>query len=203
MAIMRRTILIALRTAAVTLVLTGLVYPLVVTGIAQVLFSRRANGSLLMDDRGVVVGSDLIGQGFRRAGYFQPRPSAAGEGYDATASGGLNLGPTSNKLRSRVMEEQRRLERENRDAAGPVPEELVTASGSGLDPHLSPAGAMWQVPRVAKTRGIAPERVADVVRRNIQGRDLGLLGEPRVNVLALNLTLDRQFGLVLPARPRP
>ena len=195
-----KTVLIALRVTGVTIVLTGLIYPLVMTGLSKALFRDKANGSVATDDKGQVVGSELIGQSFERAGYFQPRPSAAGDkGYDATSSGGSNLGPTSKKLRDRVTESVARLRRENPDAPSAIPAELVTASASGLDPHLSPAGAMWQVPRVAKARGVAQDRVRALVEANLESRDLGFLGEPRVNVLALNLALDRQFGAA--ARP--
>jgi K+-transporting ATPase ATPase C chain len=200
---MGRDLLIALRTAAVTLLLTGLVYPLVITGIAQLFFPWHANGSLVRDDRGVVVGSALIAQGFANPAYFQPRPSAAGAGYDATASGGSNFGPTSSQLRARVLGELHRLALQNPGAAEPVPAELVTASGSGLDPHLSPKAALWQVPRIAHARHVAPERVTDMVRRHSEGRDLGVLGEPRVNVLTLNLALDRQLGAPLVSHPAP
>lgn len=186
---------ISLRATAVTLVLTGLLYPLLMTGLCQVLFPGRANGSLVRDDRGRVVGSALIGQRFRQPGYVQPRPSAAGaDGHDAAASGGSNLGPTSQKLRERAQKEAARLQAENPDARGPIPAELLMASGSGLDPHLSPAGARWQAPRVAKARGVSVERVRAAIDAQIEGRQLGVLGEPRVNVLRLNLALDRLFG---------
>ena len=185
----------AARVTAVTLLLTGLAYPLLVTGLAQLLFPSRANGSLVEDQRGRVVGSELVAQGFTTPGYLWPRPSAAGErGWDPTASGGSNLGPTSAKLRARVLAEAERLHRENPVAPGPVPAELVTASGSGLDPHLSPAAARWQAPRIAAARRLALERVLAVIDDVTEERDLGFLGEPRVNVLLANLALDRRFG---------
>jgi K+-transporting ATPase ATPase C chain len=189
----------SIRVAVVTLVLTGLLYPLAVTGVAWLLFPHRAGGSLVVDGSGRAVGSELLAQAFRSPAYFQPRPSAAGEkGYDPMASGGSNLGPTSEKLRKRATSESDRLRAENPAAPGPVPAELVTTSASGLDPHLSPAGALWQVERVAVARGVTASRVRALVDDAVEGRDLGLLGEPRVNVLLLNLSLDRQFG-----RPAP
>ncbi|AKQ69921.1 Potassium-transporting ATPase C chain [Myxococcus hansupus] len=188
------TLLTGLRTCLVTLVLTGLLYPLAVTGLAQLLFPTEANGSLVKDERGRVVGSALIGQGFTRAGYFASRPSAAGSGYDGAASSGSNLGPTSQKLKDRVTATVARLRWENPDAPGAVPAELVTTSASGLDPHLSPDAVRWQVPRVARARGVAPARVTAVVDALVEGRTFGVLGEPRVNVLLLNLALDRRFG---------
>jgi potassium-transporting ATPase KdpC subunit len=183
----------ALGMTLATLVLTGLLYPLALPGIAQVVFPRQANGSLILRD-GVVVGSELIGQAFSKAEYIHPRPSAAGSGYDAASSGGSNLGPTSKKLRDRVTAEVARLTAENPDAPGAVPIELVTTSASGLDPHLSPEAALWQTPRVAATRGLALADVENVIRRHIEGRTLGLWGEPRVNVLLVNLALDEAFS---------
>jgi len=196
---------IALRATLFTLALTGLAYPLLVTGLAQLFFSAKANGSLVSDEHGQVVGSALIGQGFSSAAYFQPRPSAAGDkGWDATASGGSNLGPTSQKLHDRVADSVKQLQKDNPGATGEVPIDLVYTSGSGLDPEIAPEAALWQVPRVARTRGIAASRVEQVVHEAIEGRDLGFLGEPRVNVLRLNLALDRQFGKpALPPTPTP
>ncbi|MGZ3481211.1 MAG: potassium-transporting ATPase subunit KdpC [Myxococcaceae bacterium] len=192
---MRKELLVALRVTAVTLILTGLVYPLVTTGLAQVLFPHRAAGSFLTNEAGRVVGSELIGQGFSAPGYFHPRPSAAGkDGWDPTGSTGSNLGPTSKKLRDSAVDALQKLQAENPGAPGPVPVELVTASGSGLDPHLSPGAALWQVPRVARARRVAEDRVRALVESQIERRDLLVLGEPRVNVLVLNLALDRQFG---------
>ncbi|HEY3449246.1 MAG TPA: potassium-transporting ATPase subunit KdpC [Myxococcales bacterium] len=190
-----KTLLVALRVAALTLLATGLAYPLALTGLAQVLFPAAANGSAAKDGTGAVVGSELVAQRFERPWYFQPRPSAAGQdGWDAAASSGSNLGPTSKKLQARAAALLAQLLRENPDAPRPVPAELVTASASGLDPHLSPEAALWQVARVAQARDVAPERVRALVEDLRQGRDWGVFGEPRVNVLLLNLALDRQFG---------
>jgi K+-transporting ATPase ATPase C chain len=192
---MLQSFIIACRATVFTLLLTGVAYPLLVTGLAQLLFPDKANGSLVKDERGQVVGSEFIGQKFSHPAYFQSRPSAAGEkAYDGLASGGSNYGVTSQKLRDRVISDLESLKKDNPGALGPIPAELLTASGSGLDPHLSPAGARWQISRVAKARKVAPERIEAVVQGYIQGRDLGFLGEPRVNVLLLNLALDRQFG---------
>jgi K+-transporting ATPase ATPase C chain len=185
----------ALRMTAITLLVTGVIYPVAITGMAQLLFPGRASGSWVTDERGRIVGSELIAQAFVGSGYFQPRPSAAGDkGFDATSSSGSNLGPTSKKLKERIAQELNRLRAENPDAPSEVPAELVTASASGLDPHLSPEAVLWQVPRVARARGISAERIKTVVLSHLEGRDLRFLGEPRLNVLSLNLALDRQFG---------
>jgi potassium-transporting ATPase KdpC subunit len=197
---MRSEAITALRVTIVTLILTGFVYPFAMTGLAQALFHNRANGSLLRDEAGTVVGSELIGQAFAKPAYLQGRPSAAGNnGYDATSSSGSNFGPTSKKLRDRVAGDVERLHKENPEAPLPVPTDLVTTSASGLDPDLSPQAALWQVPRIARARQISPDRVESVIERAIQARDLGVFGEPRVNVLAANLALDQQFGK--PASP--
>lgn len=193
------TLLIGLRAVIVFTLVTGVVYPLLTTGLAQAFFSKKADGSLV-EVNGKTVGSSLIGQKFTSAAYFQGRPSAAGsDGYDATASGGSNLGVTSQKLRDRVSADLERLRKENPDASGPVPAELVLASGSGLDPHVSPGSALWQVQRVAQARRVEPARIQQLVESLIEAREFGLLGEARVNVLDLNLALDRKFGLAASA----
>jgi len=198
----RDVVVPAVGATLVTLVLTGLLYPVAMTGIAQVLFPAKAEGSLVKDAAGNVVGSGLLAQAFARPAYFQPRPSAAGDkGWDPTSSGGSNLGPTSKKLQETVAARLADLVKDNPEAEGPPPVELVTASGSGLDPHLSPAGALWQAPRVARARGVSLDRVLALVHENTEGRDLGVLGEPRVNVLLLNLAIDRRFGA--PGAPTP
>lgn len=172
--------------------LLGVVYPLAMTGISQVLFPHRSNGSLITQGE-KVIGSELIGQNFTKPEYFQPRPSAAGnDGYDATASGGSNFGPTNQKLVDRVKASIEKFRKENPDYHGPIPADLVTTSASGLDPHLSPDSAMAQVPRVAKARGVSVEQVNQLVGQLTEGPDLGVLGEPRVNVLRLNIALDQQ-----------
>ena len=174
-------------------ILFGIAYPLVVTGISQVAFPRQANGSLIVSD-GKVIGSELIGQNFTRAEYFQPRPSAAGnDGYDATSSSASNLGPTNQKLIDRVKASVEKFRKENPDYTGPIPADLVTASASGLDPHLSPDSTKAQAVRVAKARSVSEDQIAQLIAEFTEPPSLGLLGEPRVNVLKLNLALDQRF----------
>ena len=187
---MWRHAMIAVKLTLVTVLLLGVLYPLTVTGLAQVLFPRQANGSLLRE-HGQVIGSALLGQSFTRPEYFHPRPSAAGAGYDATASGGSNLGPTSRALLTRVRGELGRLTRENPGLpADRVPVDMVTASASGLDPDISLANAAAQVAHVARARGWQEEEVRRVLNANTTSRQFGLLGEPRVNVLRVNRALD-------------
>lgn len=190
-------ILASVRATVLLLLLCCVAYPAVVTGIGQLAFPDAANGSLLRAADGTVIGSERIGQGFSSPSYLQGRLSAAGAGYDASTSGGSNLGPTSKKLAERRATDEARLRAENPDAAGPVPEVLLTASGSGLDPDLPPDAARWQLPRIAKARGVDVSRVQAVLDELVVGRDLGVFGEGHVNVLEFNLALDRR----LPAHP--
>lgn len=184
---MRRNLLVAVRFTLITTVIFGLAYPLVVTLLSQWVFPNQANGSLVVKD-GKVIGSKLIGQAFTSDQYFHPRPSAAGNGYDPTSSGGSNLAPTNQALVTRVQQDVAKLQKENPGAEIPI--DLVTTSGSGLDPDISPAAADFQISRVAKARGINADDLRRIVARHTQPRQLGLLGEPRVNVLELNLDLD-------------
>lgn len=191
---MLRQLVPAFRVTLLYTVLTGLIYPGFVTGLSQVMFPRQANGSLITVN-GEPAGSELIGQNFTRPEYFHPRPSAAGsDGYDASASSGSNLGPTSQKLNDRVKASVFEFRKENPDYQGPIPADLVTASGSGLDPHISPASAEAQSTRIAKARGIGLDQVRLLISNHTEGRVLGILGEPRINVLQINMALDRNFS---------
>ena len=182
---------ITIRATIVLTILTGLAYPLLVTGLAQVLFHRQANGSLI-EANGKVIGSEIIGQRFTKSEYFHGRPSAAGnDGYDGANSGGSNLGPTNQKLVDRVQADIKKFRGENPKFTGPIPADLLTSSGSGLDPHISPASAEAQVARVASARGVPLDRISGLVLKHTEGRQWGVFGEPRVNVLLLNLELDQ------------
>jgi potassium-transporting ATPase KdpC subunit len=185
-----KQLMIAIKATILLTVVTGLLYPLAVTGLAQILFPHQANGSLKVVN-GKTVGSELIGQSFTKPEYFHGRPSAAGNGYDGLSSGGSNYGPTNQKLADRVRDDVKKFREENPSYTGPVPADLLTASGSGLDPHISPASADVQVARVAAARGVSAETVRQLVAAHAEGRQYGLFGEPRVNVLELNLALDR------------
>jgi potassium-transporting ATPase KdpC subunit len=184
---MKKNLITAVLMTLVTTVLLGLIFPLVITGLAQVIFPRQANGELI-NHNGAMVGSSLIGQQFSSAGYFHSRPSNAGTGYDAGNSSGSNLGPTNQSLITRVQGDADRLQAENTNA--PIPIDLLTTSGSGLDPHISPEAAEFQVPRIARERGLTEETVRNIVRQHTEQRQFGFLGEARVNVLELNLALD-------------
>jgi K+-transporting ATPase ATPase C chain len=187
-----RNLVVAVLMTIVTTVLLGLAYPLVVTAIAQAVFPDQANGQLVVRN-GRVVGSRLLAQRFSSPAYFHPRPSAAGAGYDAANSAGSQLGPTNRKLIETVKQNVEAARHEN--PGRPIPIDLVTASASGLDPHISPASAEFQVPRVAKARGMPEDRLRNLVREHTEGRQWGFLGEPRINVLELNLALDRREAL--------
>jgi potassium-transporting ATPase KdpC subunit len=187
---MKKNLITAVLMTIATTVLLGIIYPLVVTAIAQVLFPRQANGQLIQRD-GKTVGSAIIGQSFSGPAYFHSRPSAAGNGYDAANTNGSQLGPTNQKLIDRVKGDVSAAQAD--DPGLPVPIDLVTASASGIDPHITPAAAEFQLPRIAKERGTTADRLRPLVARHTEGRQLGFLGEPRVSVLELNLELDQQF----------
>jgi len=190
-----KQLIIAVRVTLVFAILTGVAYPLVVTGLSRVIFPHQSAGSLIQRD-GKTVGSELIGQKFTRPEYFQGRPSAAGnDGYDGLASGGSNLGPTNQALIDRVKGDEKKFRDGNPTATGPLPADLLTASGSGLDPDISPASAELQIPRVAAARGMSVDALRELVASHTEGRQFGILGEPRVNVLKLNLALDQAAPL--------
>jgi K+-transporting ATPase ATPase C chain len=204
---MKKNLITAVLMTIATTILLGIVYPLVVTGIAQVLFPKQANGQLIQKgDK--TVGSRIIGQGFSGAGYFHSRPSAAGNGYDAANSGGSNLGPTNQKLIDRVKGDVATAQTDNNgsssssSASASVPIDLVTTSASGFDPHITPAAAEYQLTRVAKERGATVDQLRALLAKHTEGRQLGILGEARVNVLELNLELDEQFPTNKQARAR-
>lgn len=189
-----KNLITAILMTIVTTILLGLVYPLVVTGLAQVIFPEQSNGSLIRSSDGTLLGSSLIGQPFSSPGYFRSRPSAAGPaGYDAGASSGSNLGPTNQKLIDRVKTDVEKFKAENPGQSVPV--DLVTTSASGLDPHISPAAAEFQVPRIARERSISADEVRRLINAHTEGRQFGFLGESTVNVLELNLDLDRTYPL--------
>jgi K+-transporting ATPase ATPase C chain len=191
---MKKNLITAILMTIVTTILLGLIYPLVVTVLAQALFPDQANGSLIKGPDGTVIGSRLIGQPFSSPGYFRSRPSAAGaNGYDAGASSGSNLGPTNQKLIDRVKADVEKLQAEN--PGKPIPIDLVTTSGSGLDPHISPAAAEFQVARIARERSMSEDQVRQIVAAHTKGRQFGFLGEPTVNVLELNLDFDKRFPM--------
>ncbi|HTM36237.1 MAG TPA: K(+)-transporting ATPase subunit C [Terriglobales bacterium] len=187
---MKKNLWISISMTVVTTVAFGIIYPMIVTGLAQLIFPHKANGQLIVKD-GQVIGSSIIGQGFAGPQYFHSRPSAAGNGYDAGSSGGSNLGPTNQKLLDRVKGDVGAAHAENPGAAVPI--DMVTSSASGFDPHITPANAEFQLPRVANARGITIDQLRAVVAKHSQARTFGVLGEARVNVLELNLDLDERF----------
>ena len=196
---MKKNLITSVLMTAATTVVFGLLYPLLVTGIAQVVFPKKANGQLIQKD-GKTIGSRIIGQGFSGPAYFHSRPSAAGNGYDAANSAGSNLGPTNQKLIDRVKADVTSAQVENASRAVPI--DLVTTSASGFDPHITPSAADFQLPRVAKERGVTIHQIRSLVAKHTEGRQLGFLGEARVNVLELNLELDERFPLNQQARSR-
>ncbi len=194
---MKKNLIISVLMTIATTILLGIIYPLVVTAIAQVIFPKKANGQLV-EANGKIIGSRIIGQAFSSPGYFHSRPSAAGNGYDATASNGSQYGPTNQKLLDRVKSDVAAAQAEN--PGSPVPIDLVTASASGLDPEISPAAAVFQLPRVAKARGLSEAQLRQLITKHTEGRQWGFLGEPRVNVLELNLDVDKQFPTTTQAK---
>jgi potassium-transporting ATPase KdpC subunit len=187
---MKKNLITAMSMTIASTILLGIVYPLIVTGIAQLIFPKKANGQVIRKG-GKTVGSSIIGQGFSGTAYFHSRPSAAGNGYDAANSGGSNFGPTNQKLINRVKDDVASAVAEN--PGTPVPIDLVTTSASGFDPHITPAAAEYQLPRIAKERGTTADRLRALLAKHTEGRQLWVLGEPRVNVLELNLELDERF----------
>lgn len=187
---MKKNLITAILMTIATTILLGIIYPLIVTGLAQLIFPRQANGQLIRKD-GKIIGSSIIAQGFSSPGYFHPRPSFAGNGYDPTNTNGSQLGPTNQKLIDRVTGDVANAQAENPRA--PVPIDLVTGSASGLDPHITPASAEFQLPGVARERGIGVDELRPLVQKHTENRQFGFLGEPRVNVLELNLELDQRF----------
>jgi potassium-transporting ATPase KdpC subunit len=192
----KESLLSHLATAAlytvVTVIALGLVYPVVIWGLGTLMFRHQAEGSLVVNRAGTIIGSELVGQNFAKPGYFQGRPSAAGKGYDPTSTGGTNFGPTSKKLIDATKAAIAALRKANPDATLPIPMDLVTSSASGIDPDISPEGAYYQAPRVAKARGLSLDAVRSIIEAHVAQRQLGLLGEPHVNVLELNRALDAQ-----------
>src|SRR5689334_3388267 len=187
---MKKNLITAVLMTIATTILLGIIYPLVVTGLAQLIFPKQANGQLIQKD-GKVIGSSILAQGFSSPGYFHPRPSFAGNGYDPMNTNGSQLGPTNQKLIDRVRGDVANAQAENPNT--PVPIDLVTGSASGLDPHITPAAAEFQLARVAKERGITVDQLSPLVQKHTEDRQFGFLGEPRVNVLQLNLELDERF----------